>query len=712
MADIFKDARYSSAANIRYFIQSNLGGDANYKNDDDVTVLHFAALYAGNVEVVKVLVSMGANVNICEENGLTPLDIAIGGGKVEIVKILLPYVSDINARDKNNLTLLHKAAISRKMAGDKNVEVAKLLISKGADINARAIKGTPLEMAKELGDTAMAKYLSDIAAEKEKIEIDKIFANYTNELNKNPNDTKIYEKRGFEFLINGFFDLAIKDYTQILKLNSEDGAAYQSRGMAYSQKAEAYRLSGIASPQIKEYDYAIEDFNHVLKLTPDAAEANRFRGLAYSQKHEYDKAIADFNDAIRLKPDQYIDHMSRGIAYRELRQNDQAKRDLEKTLELNPDNTTISIVKNMLKEINMEEQAQQEQECRIAQEKKDKEERELRAAKEREQNRIKTEQRKKRNKIIVGTVVALIIALTGYILYNSQQNSITIPDSVVIIKEGEFSSKQLVNVDIPDSVTTIKRGAFRKNKLTSVIIPASVTSIGDSAFVGNKITSIVIGGNVLLGSDAFGSGFESFYKKNGLSAGTYRISEPQSQEWRVWYNNFEYHYNNRNISIIGYNGSDRDLLIPDEISGYPVTIISKRAFYEKNFTSVIIPDSVINIEEMAFFGAWDRTRSVALGIISSLTIGQNVTTIGDRVFENNSLSSISIPNSVTSIGYSAFADNPITSIRIGANVKLGSVDSNGILGQNTGFNTAYANNNSRAGTYTRPNTSSTTWTRR
>ena len=89
--------------------------------------------------------------------------------------------------------------------------------------------------------------------------------------------------------------------------------------------------------------------------------------------------------------------------------------------------------------------------------------------------------------------------------------------------------------------------------------------------------------------------------------------------------------------------------------------------------------------------------------------GNRVIAIGREAFRNRNITSITIPDSVRSIGLNAFANNPITSVTIGANVTLNFSGNVGILGQNTGFNGAYANNNSRAGTYTRSSAGVTEW---
>jgi hypothetical protein len=86
---------------------------------------------------------------------------------------------------------------------------------------------------------------------------------------------------------------------------------------------------------------------------------------------------------------------------------------------------------------------------------------------------------------------------------------------------------------------------------------------------------------------------------------------------------FTYTTNNGTITITGYTGSNGVVMIPDSIADLPVTSIGDWAFYATSVTNVLIPDSVTNIEDGAFFDCESLTN---------VTIGSSVTSIGDWTF--------------------------------------------------------------------------------
>lgn len=63
---------------------------------------------------------------------------------------------------------------------------------------------------------------------------------------------------------------------------------------------------------------------------------------------------------------------------------------------------------------------------------------------------------------------------------------------------------------------------------------------------------------------------------------------------------FEYEILDGEVEITGYIGTDRDIVIPDEIEGRPVTSIGKSAFRGYDLLTLVIPESVVCIEEYAF----------------------------------------------------------------------------------------------------------------
>ena len=151
---------------------------------------------------------------------------------------------------------------------------------------------------------------------------------------------------------------------------------------------------------------------------------------------------------------------------------------------------------------------------------------------------------------------------------------------------------------------------------------------------------------------------------------------------------FRWRYEDGIMAITYYSiayGDPAKVVIPSEINGKPVKIISDWALdHHINMTTVIIPDSVTEIRENAFFNCENLTnitipdavteigKSVFMGCASltSITIPNSVTEISEDVFYGcTSLKSITIPDSVTSIEKEAFgACSSLTSISIPGSV--------------------------------------------
>ena len=65
-----------------------MGGDANARDDKQMTLLNLAAL-TGQTEIAKVLIEGGADVNATNGDQTTPLHSAAFTGRVELAKLLL-----------------------------------------------------------------------------------------------------------------------------------------------------------------------------------------------------------------------------------------------------------------------------------------------------------------------------------------------------------------------------------------------------------------------------------------------------------------------------------------------------------------------------------------------------------------------------------------------------------------------------------------------
>jgi uncharacterized protein len=105
------------------------GTDVNQLSVDRTTALHWA-VYKKDLELVEMLLDEGADPNLRNDYGATPMTVASEHGDYPIMKALVDAGGDIESPNSEGQTLL------MTVARTGNIETAKLLLDKGANVNA------------------------------------------------------------------------------------------------------------------------------------------------------------------------------------------------------------------------------------------------------------------------------------------------------------------------------------------------------------------------------------------------------------------------------------------------------------------------------------------------------------------------------------------------------------------------------------------------
>lgn len=128
--------------------------DVNSKRYRGRTLLHYAVKYQNN-KIIKVLIKLGVNPEICDDDYNTPLHYAVILGKIDSVVELLDNGVNINATGEFEQTSLHLAITTN------NLKIVKILIERGADqemVDEKNLR--PIDYAIDEKNLEIIEYLS------------------------------------------------------------------------------------------------------------------------------------------------------------------------------------------------------------------------------------------------------------------------------------------------------------------------------------------------------------------------------------------------------------------------------------------------------------------------------------------------------------------------------------------------------------------------
>ena len=112
-----------------------------------------------NLNMERLLLTYGADVNLGDENGVTPLMIAAWYDHIDTMKLLIQHGAMQNVADQNGVTALMMAA------GNGSLQAARLLVYCGADPRQKDSMGqSAQDKADMAGKSALSQYLKSVGS--------------------------------------------------------------------------------------------------------------------------------------------------------------------------------------------------------------------------------------------------------------------------------------------------------------------------------------------------------------------------------------------------------------------------------------------------------------------------------------------------------------------------------------------------------------------
>lgn len=169
----------------------------------------------------------------------------------------------------------------------------------------------------------------------------KAVADFSKVISLDPSKPQTFEQRGKAYAGMEDYEHAVEDYNEAIRLGANDAYLYRNRGDAYfgiwkNLDQKEYDWEDYINADKDYYDWAIADYSEAIRLDPGEVFNWFNRGEAYRYKEDYGKAEADYSKVIKLDPEFISAYYWRGYI-RTKTGNGNGQDDLAKAFESEPE---------------------------------------------------------------------------------------------------------------------------------------------------------------------------------------------------------------------------------------------------------------------------------------------------------------------------------------------------------------------------------------
>ena len=144
---------------------------------------------------------------------------------------------------------------------------------------------------------------------------------YTDRIKGNEKDYAAYAHRGMIHRENEELKNAFRDLNNSLRINKENAATWSNRGVIYNAMGERQK--------------AVEDISYAIKLNKNYARAYYNLGNVLYAAGAHDEAIKNYDKAIKLRPKEAWFYINRASAKHDAGYTEDAQKDYEESISIN-----------------------------------------------------------------------------------------------------------------------------------------------------------------------------------------------------------------------------------------------------------------------------------------------------------------------------------------------------------------------------------------